>query len=318
MTKEDIIRLTTSYVAQALEGEVENLKCDFKAKWYHLDKESEIFEFLKDTSAIANTYGLDGIIIVGLDLRARTFIDSKFSDCRLKDTSAVIDLINSKVDRLYAVNIYDVDIDGHKLSIIHIPPSIDKPHVIRLYKTYKNGVIFSQEENRIFVRRGTSSVRANKYEIELMYYDRKNLIPDYHLITSIDHSSLSLECRQLTQLTNPIEGKVNFVIENLGRRPVAIKDFHLRLNIYPDSSDHERIDLLPERMGAYGFQMLILNPGNILNARLALTSPSFSGYNQNGKKSKIQDFLKNSRHLIPNLSFVLSTGEAVQPDVIWR
>lgn len=38
---------------------------DFKTKWYDLTNETEINEFVKDTSAIANTPGLHGFIVIG-------------------------------------------------------------------------------------------------------------------------------------------------------------------------------------------------------------------------------------------------------------
>lgn len=193
MTREEVIKLAENYIAQARNGlDIENPKVDFKACWYNLNTSPGINEFIKDTSAMANTFGLDGLIIIGYDAKTKCLGNAKFSSSGFKDTSLIPDLIIKKVDRLFDINIYDARVDETDVCIIHIPPSIDKPHVIRLYHTFeKNGKIKKEEHQKIFVRRITSTIPAGKNDLELMYYDRKNFIPEYKILTSFKRSNLN-------------------------------------------------------------------------------------------------------------------------------
>jgi len=105
MQRSEIEKTVKSYIEQDLGGqEIENQKCDFKAKWYDLKNPKDINEFLKDTSAIANTFGLDGLIIIGYDNRQKSFTQASFSDSNLKDTSYLSDLINKRIDRLFDIS----------------------------------------------------------------------------------------------------------------------------------------------------------------------------------------------------------------------
>jgi hypothetical protein len=107
-----------SYIDQDLGGqEIENPKCDFKAKWNDLQTSKDINEFLKDTSAIANTFGLDGFIIIGYDSKKKCYTQASFSNCNLKDTSYISDLVNKKIDRLFDIAVYDFIINGNKISV---------------------------------------------------------------------------------------------------------------------------------------------------------------------------------------------------------
>ena len=63
------------------------------------------------------------------------------------------------------------------MSILHIPPSFDKPHLIKNYKNEKG----REEQHRIFVRHGSTTRLANKYDIDFMNYDKKNLVPEYRI-----------------------------------------------------------------------------------------------------------------------------------------
>lgn len=133
MKASEIEALVSPYLEQSLAGQSkEHQKFDFKRKWYNLQVDSEIMEFLKDTTSIANTVGPDGFIVIGFDEVEKKFHDAGIADSNLDDSSEIVDLINKKVDRLFRINVFDTSISGNKLSIIHLPPSFDKPHVIRL------------------------------------------------------------------------------------------------------------------------------------------------------------------------------------------
>src|ERR1700752_1194056 len=151
MDKDLLLQQARSYIDLSMGGlESENRKIEFKERWYDLTDLSGINEFLKDASAMANTFGPDGMIIVGYNDKTKSQTSATFKDSRLPDTSRIIDLINKRVDRLFEVDIIEIEINGIPTSIIHIPPSIDKPHVIRNYQTKDSKGEIRNEANKIF------------------------------------------------------------------------------------------------------------------------------------------------------------------------
>ncbi len=214
MNEQQIKSIIQSYLEQAQQGlDKENPKLDFKLEWPDLKNETKINEFLKDTTAIANTPGLDGFLVFGYDEKKKKFQNANFEDCGLRDENELQNLIIKRVDRAFTFSNHDVEIDGNFLSAIHLPPSFDKPHVIRNYKS-KNG---NETEHRVFIRHGTTTRVATKYDYDFMNYDRKNCLPEYSLHITTATTGYSL---------NPSGGKDkligNLTIENNGLRPVAI------------------------------------------------------------------------------------------------
>lgn len=215
MNESQIKNIIEGYIDNALSGmDKENPKLDFKSKWYDLKKVEDINEFLKDSSAIANTPGLDGFIVIGFDDRKKIFCSAKFSDSNLNDSNELNGMLIRKLDRNFLLANYDIEINGNKLSVLHIPPSFDKPHVIRSYQP-KNGNI---ELHRVFIKNGSSTRIANKYDLDFIAYDRKNHMPEYSLFLSTTKSSI--HPKQPSGST--LELNVGLVIENNGYRPVAI------------------------------------------------------------------------------------------------
>ena len=195
---------------------VENPKLDFKRSWYKLDDADGIGEFLCDTSAIANTVGLDGFIVIGYDEKNNKFYPAPFSSTGLADNSQMSNLIAKHVEPLYTVNVFAVEFQGNYLSVLHIPPSLNKPHVIRSYK--KKG---KDDEQRIYVRKNSVNHKANRYDIEMMYYDRKNIFPEFEVKGSFDKYQFQILKEALfTEVQYKM--KVPLVLENTGRRPLSI------------------------------------------------------------------------------------------------
>lgn len=219
MSETQIKAIIQGYLQDAINGmSKENPKLDFKAKWYDLTLDNELNEFIKDTSSIANTPGLDGFIVIGFDDKNKTFLDSTFSQSGLKDSNELTGIIIKRVDRNFVLVCYDVNIDGHKLSVLHIPPSFDKPHVI---KNYKKGL--REEQHRVFIRHGTTTRLATKYDLDFIAYDRKNLTPEYSLYLSMSRASIEASLNSDSR----IEMIIGLVIENNGQRPVAITSIQL-------------------------------------------------------------------------------------------
>lgn len=201
----------------------ESLKFDFKYEWYNLTTLKGVNEFLKDTSALANTYGLDGFIVIGFDDRRKLFKDARFEDCGLKDTNELNKIVIKRISHLFELNSYDIMINGHPLSVLHIPPAWEKPFFIRNYQTFtKTGKIKKEYHQKIFVRKNTGTFSATKYDIDLMYYDRKNIEPDYRIFTNIFKLSIL-----------PIEHIISlkFTVENAGKRPIAIVNYSIIIGL---------------------------------------------------------------------------------------
>lgn len=203
----------------------ENPKLDFKSKWYNLNDDGDINEFLKDTSAIANTPGLDGFVVIGYDERSNLFSEAHFTQSNLRDSNELVGLLIKRVDRAYSLTSFDLEIDGHKLSVLHIPPSFDKPHVIKNYQKKNKPAI----EHRVFIRNGTTTRVATKYDLDFMAYDRKNISPEYALFVSTSKQSIVPGHNS----DQGISLSAGIVIENNGLRPVAIKELMLTF-YYPN------------------------------------------------------------------------------------
>jgi hypothetical protein len=79
-----------SAITQLISGlKVENLKFDFKLLWYILNEQKGKSEFIKDSSAIANTFGPDGFIVIGYDDRKKAFSGAGFDNSGIPDSSGL-------------------------------------------------------------------------------------------------------------------------------------------------------------------------------------------------------------------------------------
>lgn len=308
MNIEEIERLITSYLEQSIGGlDKENPKFDFKKKWYNLTNLNEINEFLKDASSIANTFGPDGFIVIGFDENLKTFSSTTFSDSGLRDSSNIINLINKNVDRLFDLNTIDIKYKDNCLSVIHIAPSIDKPHVIKLYRKFgKDGKEMSQVENKIFVRKNSNTFSASKYDLELMYYDRKNLIPDFQIHANYHLSSIvfNINHEDRIQYTSYI------TLENSGRRPVAINSISFKVYFFDDPSEHDITYLNSDHKLLAN--NIVINSNQIWNGRIDFFSDRLSFYD-NQQRNQQQEKLNSNRKWMKHspLELKLANGEKV-------
>lgn len=214
MDKDLILKTAAELILKSKLGlEAESPKIDFKRQWYNLKSKSGINEFLKDVTAIVNTVGLDGLIIIGWDDKTCQYHSAKFRDSNLRDSNEVTGIIAKHCSNLFDFAIYDEIIEGNPVSIIHLPPSFSKPVIIKNYQSFTNDDKIKKEiEHCIWVRKGTSVHHAAKHDLEMMYYDRKNIIQEekleIYVTTFIDFSSTKIAFQIL--------------IQNFGVRPVAI------------------------------------------------------------------------------------------------
>ena len=202
------------------EDETEKRKLEVKSKWYDLRKNSEDKdEFCKDITAIANTPGPEGYIIIGVDEKNGTITHSPLSKCGLNDEALLHDIITKKVKPPPQFEVEQIKShDKNKIvSLIKIPPSQEKPHVIGLYKNI---------QCFIPVRHGTKIVPANHADLEFMYYDRKNIEPDYRIGFLLIQRVLSFGGKSLDNDT-VLHTTLNFLLQNTGRYPIAISSASL-------------------------------------------------------------------------------------------
>jgi len=233
--QKEITKNVLGLIEKSIEGsDLEDENVEFKRKWYDLKCEKEINEFLKDTTAIVNRVGLTGYLIIGFDDREKKLYEAKFSDCNLKDKNELFGLINKRVDRVFDFDVHEITIENRIISVIELPPSIDKPHVIRCYKTFDKKGNVLEYPNRIFVRKGTTNRVASKYDLELIYAYRDKIRPEYKLMAYYRTDNMKFSVYRETIICLDIQ----ILIENLGIRTAAISDFIFEIPVDNTSNNY--------------------------------------------------------------------------------
>lgn len=309
MNQDQIIKIVEPIIQQSLSGQdMENLKVDCKSKWWDLSDVLGKSEFLKDVCAIANTFGLDGFIIIGYNDKTKIFNPSQFSDCNLKDSADIRNLIIKQVDTVFDLNTFDITIGSDKLSIIHIPPSVDKPHVLKVYtRNDKYGV--KEEFNKIFIRKNSSNHVASKNDIDIMYYDRKNVIPEYKVLVSVKLDSLKIRAMREEGAITSMHIDPVLTFENQGSRPMAIIGVKITISEYNDPQPHEKYTF-----ESINLSIPILVPvNNIVNQVLSIYAPQLNGIT----KEKTDSINKNIKSIkIDNILITLNNGNIINIPIV--
>jgi len=108
MDMNQIEAMVRASLAQASAGqEIERSKIDFKETWYNLKKDEEANEFVKDSSAIVNSYGPDGFIVIGFSISKKSYKPAKFKDCGLRDVSDLVDILSSRLSEPFSIDVID-------------------------------------------------------------------------------------------------------------------------------------------------------------------------------------------------------------------
>ena len=230
MTRKEVKDEIQQQIRNAENGlQSENPKFDFKFKWYDLSqKDRDYYELIKDCSAMANSIGNDGIIAIGYDDKRCLYNESKITSSGKLESLEIYKILGGNIVEMFDINIYEERINDKIFSVLHIPNSISKPHLIKDYKrNWKDGESKVTEKNKIFIRKDTGTKEANKYDIDLMYIDRKNIIPDYLLYVD----AIKIDFGNYSKRKETIQFVIFFSIENLGKRPVAISDITLQARL---------------------------------------------------------------------------------------
>jgi hypothetical protein len=209
MTEKEVFEKVKALLNKAQIGlSIENPKVDFKREWYNLKDQDQISEFCKDVTAIANTVGLEGYIIIGYDEKNKSFHKSTIQNSGLTDIE-INQLLIKHVDGEVYINIYDLIIAENHLSVISIPLQFNKPFIVRNYRQKNKDIT-----HRIFVRKASGNSIANKYDLDFIYYDRKNVIPEIGFNIYIQNISFSYGGK-------PVLCSVSLAFENYGIKPIC-------------------------------------------------------------------------------------------------
>lgn len=221
-------------VLQFVKGQtLERNKLEFKRQWYNLSwtkkpgegkelRNKEYYEFLKDCCAIINSYGRDdGFIVIGVD-ESKELFDTNLTDSGLNDSSKIKDVIIGNVDKAFLIDIDYINVEGKQLSVIHIPPSTDKPHLVAEYWS-KN---LHKSENVIWIKNGSGATIATRGDIDRMYWERSNIVLDDKLDVA-----MNLRNTRFNSISgSKIEVKSVPYIENVGTKKLLISKFRLNVS----------------------------------------------------------------------------------------
>jgi hypothetical protein len=229
----------------ALLEDNERTKLEVKQKWYDLSgaKKRDIEEFCKDLTAMANAPGPEGYIIIGIDEKNGKFSDAPFRNSNLKDLSELQNLVVSRIRNPLQFDLEQVNLDKEKvtISIIKVPRSISKPHMMKIYRKYNaaNDELEKEIEEYTPIRHGARIFTANHFDFELMFLDRQNIIPDYNLSFIPIHEKFAYNLKTekgdiYLTLT------IRFLIQNTGRNPIAITSARLILDSISPNLSHTK------------------------------------------------------------------------------
>lgn len=207
--------------------DIEENKVEIKRGWPNLKDKKELNEWLKDVSAMANTYGLDGLIIYGLDEKESKLIDAPFKDSGLRDKADLPYVLSRHLSSSFLIDVIEVTIEEKKITVLHIPPTKNKPIVVKNYLTFDKQGNERSYEHKIFARYASGIRTASKSDIDLMYYDNSNIAPDYELEVVFENYAVKRKfdfdaSGEIIDESASIV--IQFLVENVGRRPVVIKD----------------------------------------------------------------------------------------------
>lgn len=245
MEKDQFDFVESRLAIAAAGGSVEEIKLDLKKEWYKLrddagkKNELEISEFLKDVSAIANSYGGgDGYIIIGVkELKGNKgveFFESNLTDSGYDDESDFINLLKSRIDKVFNIQILDhtftIDEAERKVSIVYIPPSISKPHVVVEYRNRNNQVF----KNEVFIRIGGTNEIASKADFDRMYLERPTIQTESEIELNIQLRDLKFRVNESHNFHNMYSVQCIFPygvsLENLGYRLITFNKVEIKFD----------------------------------------------------------------------------------------
>ncbi len=294
--KRDVIAKFIQFIAIE---KLETNKFEFKRQWYNLKDVKEKSEFFRDSTAVINSYGGDdGFIVIGIDDKTKELFDTKIEDSGFKDQSSIRDIVDTNIDKPFRFDVDYVEVNGKRLSVVHLFPSTDKPHVILKYQD-KNGKEFS---NEIFLRSGSGKVVASKGDLDRMYIERNTILVDRMAEVSINLNKFTVAGSTYQgESVHSIERLVT--IENRGIRILPIYRIMLRF-VTPEKvflfihATHIGKPIVVEPNGAHVETLYFENVGQDLSPAEVQKLIAL-----------INEILENPQHGGVTCNLILATGE---------
>lgn len=160
----DLVRQLVDRVWQDVQAQhqSEHHKVEIKSQWWDFTSKAGREEFAKDLSMMANTPGGDGYLIVGIDEKALTVVDSPIAlTCR--DAAGLDEIARNHVVPSVEWDLVNTVLEGSTVSVLVVAKSNRRPHIVDEYK---------QRKNCIFVRGTAGAKPASRWDLDDMYGDR--------------------------------------------------------------------------------------------------------------------------------------------------
>lgn len=153
--------MTDKYILSIIEKaksgiNVEGTNLDLKQKWW--DLQNNLDEFIKDICSMSNTATGESCIIIGVDKYGGIY-----NAPLPMDEASIQEKHKEKIDPVLTIEFKEILIGTDTISVVYIPYSKNRPHVI---KKYKNSI------NWIPVRFGSSTQSASRLDLDQMYEER--------------------------------------------------------------------------------------------------------------------------------------------------
>lgn len=153
--------MTDSYLTSIWEKaksgvQVEGTNLDLKREWWNFNTQLE--EFLKDTCLMANNHSGESYIIIGMDE------DGILHNAPVPEDEANIQSRHkSRIEPIIALRIEEFTLNGSIISVLTIPHSTNRPHVVKR---------FGNRDNWIPIKVGSSTLTASRADLDEMYKER--------------------------------------------------------------------------------------------------------------------------------------------------
>lgn len=154
----------------------EGLKLDFKQQ-IDLDMESGKKELAKDVSAIANSRGGRGYIIIGIEDKTKKVLgidDINFTEEQLQQ------IVSSRIDPPIPVALEIISYKEKKIAVINIYDSDQKPYQVR-------------ETGAFYIRRGSTTDTMRREEIISSFEENLNLNVELCPIVNSSEKNLDID-----------------------------------------------------------------------------------------------------------------------------
>jgi predicted HTH transcriptional regulator len=181
----------------------EGSKLDFKLKLF-LNLESNKKELAKDISAIANSKGGRGYIIVGIDDKTKSIVGLKENEI-IKEEQ-VQQIISSRCEPPIPITVENYIIEEKRIYVITIYSSEQKPYQIR-------------ETGAFHIRRGSITDTMRRQELVETFEENLNFFTETSLIVRSDISNLNKDLVKKYFLRKNIvldEANEEFLLESSG------------------------------------------------------------------------------------------------------